>query len=220
MILRNTLFLIAALLLSSCSDPNPPSVGLYPAIQRGDIDQIKRHIHWKTDVNQVDADGRRPLHVAAEKGRYVIVQMLVKNGAEIDAPDSKGRSPLYAALMAGRTQVAELLIKQGSSFDPNLMLRRMVSEGVADRDVIDLLMRQGADINHIGADGNSPLTLAITGGERVLVRQLIARGADVNQPDASGRWPLQLANQAEAADIALLLKRNGAGLPADAPGKP
>lgn len=203
---------LLAVLLSACSEPNPPTIGLYPAIHRGDIDQIKRHIHWDTDMDQVDADGRRPLHVAAERGRYVITQMLVKSGADINAPDRDGHSPLHAALMSGRTQVADLLIKQGSEFDPDQLLRQTVINGVADRDVIDLLLRQGADVNHLGEDGNSPLTLAIGRQQRVLVRLLVSRGADVNKPDASGRYPLQLANEVQDEDIIALLKRNGAGL--------
>lgn len=218
--IRNSVILtILALLFSACSDPKPPTLGLYPAIHRGDIDQIKRHIHSGTDINQVDADGRRPLHVAAGRGRYVITQMLVKSGADIDAPDREGHSPLYAALMTGRTQVADLLIKQGGKFDPDILLTQTVVNGVADRDVIDLLVRHGADVNHLNVDGNSPLMLAISHRQRVLVRQLVAKGANVNMPDASGRFPLQLANEVQDADIISLLKRNGAGVSADAPGE-
>lgn len=200
------------LLLVACSEPSPPTLGLYPAIDRGDLDQVKRHIHWDTDINQETADGRSPLHLAAELGRPVITRMLVDNGAELEALDRQGRTPLYGALMAGRTQVAELLISRGAGLDPDLLLRETVVNGVGDRDVLDLLLRHGADINRLGADGNSPLTLAINHRQRVLVRLLIANGADVNQPDANGQLPLQLANSIQNQAIVQLLRRNGARL--------
>ena len=53
--------LILILSLAACGQPDPPTIGLYPAIHRGDINQIERHIKSGTDINQVDADGNRPL---------------------------------------------------------------------------------------------------------------------------------------------------------------
>ena len=196
--------------LTACSPPDEPTIGLYLAIHRGDIDQIERHIQWDSDINQVDADGRRPLHVAAERGRLAVVRLLIKHGADLDALDRQGNTALYSAVMAGRTQVALLLIKNDSSIDADQLLNQAVANGVTDRDVIRFLLDQGAEINHQDEMGRTPLIMAISYDNRIMVKLLIANGADVNKPDSSGKTPLMLANERKITEIIRLLKRNGA----------
>jgi len=204
--------LLLVLMLAACGKPDEPTLGLYPAIHSGDINQINRHIRWGTDINQVDADGRRPLHVAAAQGSQVVVKLLLKNGADIGALDREGHSALYIAVMNGRTRVAELLIKQGAPYDANELLDEAVSNNLADRDVVRLLVSQGAQINRIDANGSTPLLRAITRNNRVLVKHLIAEGADVNQKDGDGRSPLVAAEEVGDTDIIRMLRRNGARL--------
>jgi len=211
------LALLMLLTLTACSQPDEPTIGLYPAIHQGDINQIQRHIKWGTDIDQVDADGRRPLHVAATQGRYAIVKLLLKSGADIDALDRQGHSALFTALLASRARVAELLIKQGARYDPDRLLMELISAGVDNRDVIQLLARLGANMNYIDAQGSTPLLQAIQGRHRVLAKHLIAQGADVNKPDANGLTPLKLAIRVENDEIIRLLQRNGAQQVTDEP---
>lgn len=208
--MKTLLSILLLLLVVGCSQPDKPTIDLYPAIQRGDIDQIERHIHWGSDINTVDVDGNRPLHVASSQGRYVITKLLLKHGAEIDALDRNGHSALHRALMRGRTKVAELLIQQGAMFDADQLLDEVVYNNVADRDVIAFLLAQGADSNHLNPAGFTPLAEAVNREQRVLVKLLIAAGSDINRPTGEGRTPLDLAIQRNNPDIIRLLERNGA----------
>lgn len=202
--------LLALLFVAGCADPDRPSIGLYLALQRGDIDQIERHIFWGADINKAGPNGQMPLHIAAEKGRPIVTELLLEHGADINGRDSKAKTPLHTAVMSGRTQVAEFLIKRGAEFKPNKLLEEMVSNSVTDRDVIRLLLKNGADINHISDQGLTPLLVAIKQDNRVLVKLLIDNGADVNKPDNNDQTPLHLANQIKDGSISRLLQKNGA----------
>jgi len=202
--------LLALLFVAGCADPDRPSIGLYLALQRGDIDQIERHIFWGADINKAGPNGQMPLHIAAEKGRPIVTELLLEHGADINGRDSKAKTPLHTAVMSGRTQVAEFLIKRGAEFKPNKLLDEMVSNSVTDRDVIRLLLKNGADINHISDQGLTPLLVAIKQDNRVLVKLLIDNGADVNKPDNNDQTPLHLANQIKDGSISRLLQKNGA----------
>jgi len=205
-----TLAFISLLLLAACSEPDRPSIALYPAIQRGDIAQIERHIKWGADLNLANPDGSMPLHVAAKAGRWVVVKLLLKHGADINILDKHNHTPLYNAVMAGRTQVAGMLIKQGAAFDINQLLHEAVSNQIADRDVFEFLMQQGAEINHTSENGDTPLHIAVKKDFRVITKLLINNGADINAKDAIGHTPLWHSIGRHNRDITSMLKRNGA----------
>jgi uncharacterized protein len=214
--------LITALALGGCGGPPAPSISLYRAIQVGDLDQIKRHIHWGTDLNQPDANGDLPLHVAARAGQVSIARELASNGAHLEARDRAGQTPMDLALAHGKTKVAELLLDYGASLDPQAALVDLVVRGSSDRDAFDFLIRRGADTNRANPQGETPLHLAIRLGHLETVRRLLQRGADVNRPDPSGRTPLLLAQGLDpsvspARDILATLRQYGARPPDESP---
>ena len=206
---------LLALVLAGCGKPAPPTVNLFRAVQVDDLDQIKRHIAWGTDLNQSDASGDRPLHLAARAGQVAIARELVDHGASLVTPDRAGRSPLELALSRGRTQVAALLVQAGAPLDAQGMLLTLVQGGVWDRDSFDFLLRRGADLNRPDGAGQCPLHLAVTLGHLETVKRLIARGGDVNRPDGAGKTPLALAlaqdpKQPNTAAIRAALQQAGA----------
>jgi uncharacterized protein len=209
------LALLMALPAGGCDRSPPPTVALARAVQLGDLDQIKRHIDYRTDLNQPDANGDTPLHVAARAGQVAIARELVDHGASLVARDGRGRRPLELALIHGKTQVASLLVERGAPFDPQATLVELVRAGVSDRDSFAFLIRRGADLNRPDGAGNTPLHQGVALGHLETVKRLIARGADVNRPDGKGRTPLTLAQGldpkgATADDIRQALQQSGA----------
>jgi ankyrin repeat protein len=213
-------FALLALLLAACGKPSPPTVNLYRAVQVGDLDQIKRHIYWGTDLNQPDPNGDMPLHVAARGGQVGISRELAEHGAALAAPNAAGQTPLDLALTNGKTQVAALLAEAGAPLEPQASLVALVRAGISDRDSFDFLFRRGADVNRPDGVGQAPLHLAVSLGRLETVRRLLLRGADVNQPNDSGATPLALARALDpkapdTADIIATLRQYGAKLPAE-----
>lgn len=60
-----------------------------------------------------DNDLRNALHIAASEGHVALVEILIKNGLDVEAKDKNGQSPLFLASQAGHLQIATLLLKEG-----------------------------------------------------------------------------------------------------------
>ena len=70
-----------------------------------------------TDVN-ARYFGATPLHASAGLGRKEIVELLIAEGADVNAGlnsdnEHKGKTPLNAAIKAGKNEIADLLRKHG-----------------------------------------------------------------------------------------------------------
>lgn len=202
--------MLLTLLLGACGEMEKPSISLYLASQRGDIEQIERHIKWGSDINELDKDGEAPLHVAAQKGRIAIARLLLKHGADIDLQSASGHTPAYYAILSGRTRLADLLLKQGASIDASKLLLQAAHQDIPDRDAIVYLADHGADLETRDAQGDTALIIAIRHGNHRMARHLVTEGADVNVQDTEGKTAIQIAKEAGLRDIAQLLKRQGA----------
>ena len=98
----------------------------------------------------------------------------------------------------------ELQVTREDGFAP---LHFAVQEG--NREVVNLLIWKGADVDAKDDDGGTPLYFAAMTGHKEVVKLLIAAGADVNAKDVGSNTPLDMAimeNQTETAD---LLRKHG-----------
>ncbi len=68
--------------------------------------------HGGMTVEELKA-GMTPLHAAAGKGLKEIVELLIAEGADVNAKDDKGRTPLDLAIINNETEIADLLRKHG-----------------------------------------------------------------------------------------------------------
>lgn len=67
--------------------------------------------------------------------------------------------------------------------------------------LFDLCVADGTDVNAAGADGNTPLLVALDQGQRETVSRLLRMGASVDVADAAGRTPLMVAAAADDGDL-------------------
>lgn len=173
------------------------------------------------DVNTKDEEDLTSLHLAARQGRKDVVELLLADGANINARlvGWPGWTPLHEAATANHKEVAKLLITKGADTNANCAragggrfggtpLHEAVFEG--NRDMAELLISKGADINAKQSGGLTPLDVAAFVGHKDVVELLIARGADVNIRDRGGRTALRWAKHGRNKEIVELLQKYGA----------
>jgi cytohesin len=184
----------------------------------GSLEAAVLLLAFGADVNTVGPFGA-PLHIAAERGRLDLVQVLIERGADVNIRDSQGRTPLHAAAIGGNAEVIRLLIKLGADVNARdnygeTPLHLVAAEGAAYphpsyEEAAKALLDAGADVNARNADGKTPLHIASVGNP-ALVKLFIERGADVNAQDNSGKTPLHYAVEWGSLLAAAALLKAGA----------
>jgi ankyrin repeat protein len=102
-------------------------------------------------ISAKDSDGSTPLHCATWKGHANVVEVLLANGAEVNAHNNNehwGTTPLHAAAHGNQKAIAELLIAHGADIHAiNLNGRTPLAETEFHKakPVANLLRQHGAD---------------------------------------------------------------------------
>jgi ankyrin repeat protein len=89
--------------------------------KKGDIESIKQHIAFGTDINSIGSRrDETALIIAACQGYYEIVQLLVNEGADLDIQNDEGVTAQFCAVFFGQTDIVQLLNDAGA--DPNIIM--------------------------------------------------------------------------------------------------
>ncbi|KAJ8127955.1 hypothetical protein O1611_g5681 [Lasiodiplodia mahajangana] len=164
---------------------------------------------------------------AAKNGHTTVVRLLLERGAMVYMGDV-----LYKAARSGHIAVVRLLLERvgNASIEvalegvartkhiavfqyllkkcPDADMKELLfaAAGEGDTAITQLLLDNGASINHQDYDGHTPLSLAAWIGNEDVVQLLLEYGADPNITDNEGLTPLQAAIKNGHRDIAKILE--------------
>jgi ankyrin repeat protein len=145
---------------------------------RGHTNTIKNPISQRKDINARNIRGQTPLHLASAEGNNNAVQLLLENGAEVDAvATNSGCTSLHYAASLGHVDLCELLV------------------------------RYGADTDAQTARLGTPLHLAVSRGHPEVVALLLKYRARLDIRDKNDMTPLQQAENAKHREIVTLIKQ-------------
>ncbi|KRZ77069.1 Ankyrin repeat domain-containing protein 17, partial [Trichinella papuae] len=164
------------------------------ACQNGRKQAVRVLLSHKANKEHRNGNDYTPLCVAASGGHTEVMQLLLQNGAEINARSGSklGISPLMLAAMNGNAEAVKFLIERGADITSHIETNRNTALTLAcfqgKADVVRLLLQSGAVVEHRAKSGLTPLMEAATGGYVEVGRVLLEFGADPNcSPVPTGR---------------------------------
>lgn len=168
--------------------PRPaPRSELSSLIRAGHFDQAldliqKRKIPDKFWLDDFDARGMSPIHLAAAVGNMEIVVELISQGVSIDLLSQSGRAAIHYAAQNNRKGIVDILMRSGA--DPSLPdIDGLVAAELTEKSEIKEILLRGRDI------GRDPYKLVVSPPPSKNVSSIPQGGDD---SESSGSLPRNL----------------------------
>jgi len=173
--------------------------------------------------NKIEPYVSDDLASACQTGDILKVELLIKQGANVDKIGENGNTPLIYACQFGHEFIIKYLIKQGADVNkkgkdgitPLLAAINYEITTKTSNPIINYLVEQGADINGMDLHCNTPLILACKYGNKSLVKYLVSKGAYIHGITINNKkWktPLITACQHNHKSVAKYLIKKGASI--------
>jgi ankyrin repeat protein len=167
--MKQLLITIAAVVLVGCGDSTLKESDLLPlsrsplldAVTEGNIEAAKQAIDDGEDVNVTTDGGMNFLHYAAGAGHKEIAEVLITNGADLNAKDLiVDSTPLHWAVKYEHKEIAELLVDEGADVNAKDMDGETPLHKTGPKEIVKLLIVNGADVNAKNKFGHTATYLA------------------------------------------------------------
>ena len=181
-----------AALETKIKDGDDLATPLIIAARDGKLDFVKVLLRYEANIEAratIKIDGEAiedctALWVAAAKGHFDVVRLLIKQNAEVDGRTSSNSTPLRAAALHGHLDIVRCLVENGADVNARTNFGStplMLTCYKGHLDVASYLVKHGANVNLQDIHGRSCLHNALKGGHVQVVGDLLALGAKQTQ---------------------------------------
>jgi ankyrin repeat protein len=155
------------------------------------------------------------LEAAATAGNVDVVELLLDNGAMIDAGSPYWKTPLRSAAHAGHLEVVRLLLDRGAFIEAGwgkgeTALKAAAQEGHID--ILRLLLDRGAQMDMGRDKGERLLQIAARAGHIDIVHLLLEHVAQINGTWRQNQTAIERAIQSGHIEVIQLLLDRGASI--------
>lgn len=153
--------------------------------------------------------GATALHLAADNDDAEAIIWLAGQGLPADIPDDQQHMPLHNAVSHNAVRATRTLLALGADVNAADKNCYRAIHRTTSREMLELLLQAGADVNDISGGGDWPLKDACQAGDAELVKFLLSQGA---RPDltATGETAFFSAVRADSLECVKLLLEAGA----------
>ena len=180
------------------------------------LDEIKKRLGLGSTaavskfINEKNNEGVTALHYAAYKGNMDLFDLLMKNGATVEAVTNLGKNVLHMAAEGNQPSMIIYLISQHGqdilSMDENGSTPLHWACYSGSEEAVNFLIYLNAKIDAQDKEKLTPLHLAALGGKEKIVLRLLQKNADKNLSNTKGELPIDLARKKNYVRIVQLLE--------------
>lgn len=210
--------LIKELLEARTSPSGSPAQDvLHLAVSLCDLSAMRLLLRAGAYVDTQDCDGRTCLYFATECMFLAGAQLLLQHGADPNLRVHTHDSPFAASLVKGKEDFALFYLNNGAHV--NALLENgntpliQALETTCDRDLVESMLKRGADSNHKNEHGETALFKAVSAGRPDHVTTLLEHHANADLPGPKHPGPKHVLWAAvRNQDILKILLERGASL--------
>lgn len=155
---------------------------------------------------------------AIKSGQLEDVNLMIKNGIDVNQTFSDGITPLHAAVINNQENIMVVLIQAGANVnatDPTTQATPLHLAALYGREsMAAFLIEKGAKVDANMKFGITPLLVATQFNQAPIVQLLLDKKANIQQSDQEGFTALHFAAQNGDAMVARLLIDKGAKIDA------
>ncbi|XP_071116432.1 inversin-like [Haliotis cracherodii] len=188
---------------------------LHYASKDGDLEEVKRLLSTPgVDIN-CRVGSRTPVMAAARWGHRDVVELLVSEGADVSLVDVVGYNILHLACRGGDVETVKYVLSlhvvdiNSRGWGSRTPVMEAAWRGY--RDVVELLVSEGADVSLVDVAGDNILHLACRGGDVETVKYVLSLNVvDIDARSKSGQTAAIMARLGGRQPVVKLLKSRGA----------
>ncbi len=182
----------------------------------GDDTKLAKHLlRYGADPNGRCDQGETPIFSANNSKFSEGVELLLANGADINAQRNDGCTVLHCAIMSDG-HIAKLLIERGANLElaeeigDTPLITAVKVPDMSEIDLVSLLLERGANPNAAKKqDGRTAMHYAAFLGQTEIVQKLVNFGANINALNFDNKTPLDMAVECEKFLTAKLIAELG-----------
>lgn len=147
-----------------------------------DVRYILEYIRNNNVNKKDDVKGWTLFDYAAEKEKRALMNILLKNGADINSSDRNGSTALIRSCSSRKRKSTVFLLRNGADIEKQNKYGISALSSACEKNdfqTVELLLKKGAFADSKDEYGNSPLLIACRKRNWRMALSLIKRGADV-----------------------------------------